>query len=280
MGTRFTIQVYADSEETVRPAIQAAWTRLHELNAIFSDYEPESELLRLCRQPPGSRVPVSPDLYEILSLSVKLGQITCGAFDVTIGPLKRLWKQSCRDGRLPTAEKLAEAAKHTGLEKIQLHSGRTVSLAIEGMRLDLGGIGKGYTSRDLVQRISAAGFPRVLVAASGDIAVGASPPCEPGWKVGVLTPERVLLLPPHSAISTSGDSQQFFDLEGTRYSHILDPRTGLGLTHGITVSVHGPDPAMTDALATAVSVMGDAASLPRDIQRDYRIWMFPAASEN
>lgn len=280
MGTRFTIQVYAGSERDVAPVIQAAWNRLRDLNHRFSDYDPESELTRLCRQPPGEPVPVSPELFSILSDSAAVGRMTEGAFDITIGPLKRLWKQSGRDGRLPNPVKLQEALAVTGYQKVRLFADRTVSLAVGGMHLDLGGIAKGYAAQDLVRLISARGFPSVLVAASGDIAVGAAPPEKTGWTVGVVTPDRTVELPPHSAISTSGDSEQHFEIEGIRYSHILNPKTGLGLTFRTLVSVRGPDAGMTDALATAVSVLGNADGLPAEIRRDYRIWMLPPSNLN
>lgn len=276
MGTRFTIQVYAESEAKVAPAVARAWKRLDELNQRFSDYDPESELMRLCRQPPGVETEVSAELHAVLADSQRIAQITHGAFDVTIGPLKRLWKQSCRDCRLPSANQLAKAMSLTGPEKLQIHSEGTVSLAVTGMRLDLGGIAKGFAARDLIRVFTESGFPSVLVAASGDIAVGAPPPGKDGWTVGIVTPERSVLLPPWSAISTSGDSEQFVEIEGKRYSHILDPRTGLGITHGTQVSVRGPDPVMTDALATAVSVLGGTDRLPEKIREDYSFLLLPS----
>lgn len=279
MGTRFTIQVYAGSEEKVRPAIAAAWKRLEELNARFSDYLPDSELMRLCRQPPGSRVPLSPELFEVLSLSQFLAHSTQGAFDISIGPLKRLWKHSCRDARLPSPAQLQEAASRTGYQKLQLHPDGTASLAMEGMRLDLGGIAKGYAARELLRLLIDSGFPSALVAASGDIAVGEAPPGRSGWTIGILTKERARELPPHSAISTSGDSEQFIEIDGVRYSHILDPGTGLGLTHQTVVSVQGPDPVMTDALATAVSVLGSAERLTEEIRREYRFLLLPQSAD-
>lgn len=275
MGTRFTIQVYAGSKQEVIPVIEAAWARLRELNSRFTDYDPESELMWLCRQPPGSPVLVSPELYAVLLDAQKVSRMTGGAFDITIGPLKRLWKQSGRDNRLPSPEKLQNAFAITGYQKVALLPGQTVSLAVPGMHLDLGGIAKGYAAQDLVRLISARGFPAVLVAASGDIAVGEAPPAKKGWPVGVVTPDQTVELPPHSAISTSGDSEQHFEIDGVRYSHVLNPKTGLGLTHRTLVSVRGPDAWMTDALATAISVLGTADGLPDEIRRHYQIWMLP-----
>ena len=275
MGTRFTIQIYAASEPEVHPVVSAAWKRLEELNRKFTDYDPDSELMRFCRQPPGSRVSLSPELQEVLSTCQAIAQFTNGAFDITIGPLKRLWKQSARDGRLPTAEQLAPALSKTGFEKLQLYPDGTASLAVEGMRLDLGGIAKGYAARELVRIIAAAGFPAVLVAASGDISVGEAPPGKTGWTVGIVTADHPFHMPPHSAISTSGDSEQFFEMDGVRYSHIISPKTGLGLTHRTIVSVHGPDGMMTDALATAVSVSGSIDTLPEQIRREYQFLILP-----
>jgi len=279
MGTRFTIQVYAEPGAELAPAVDAAWDRLEELNGIFSDYDPQSELMRFCRAPAGTRVALSPELHEILSLSQRIARRTGGAFDVTIGPLKRLWKQTRRDARLPSPDQLAAAFQRTGFEKLTLYPDGTASLAVEGMRLDLGGIAKGFASRELVGLFEREGFPCVLVAASGDVAVGAAPPGEGGWRVGVATSDRVVELAPHSAISTSGDSQQFIEIEGTRYSHIVDPETGLGLTHETLVSVRGPDAAWTDALATAVSVLGSPKRLAAEVRAAYHFSFLPGTSD-
>jgi len=174
MGTLFRIEVYAPNREQVEPAIELAWRRVHELDAIFSDYKSDSELMRFCHQPAGTKIPLSADLYAILVRCGEITQASRGAFDVTVGPLKRLWRQSRRDGALPPPAQLASARALTGWEKVLLHPGQSASLALDGMRLDLGGIAKGYAADAALTVLREHGFDRALVAASGDVVAGGS----------------------------------------------------------------------------------------------------------
>ncbi len=270
MGTLFRIQIYAESEDKAAAAAEAAFARIGELNGIFSDYEANSELMRFCHAPAGTPVALSDELFEILDHAQKLAARSDGAFDVTIGPLIRLWRLSHRDGRLPTQDQLATAFERSGYRKLVLDpQARTGTLTVDHMRLDLGGIAKGFAADEALQILRAHGFPRSLVAASGDIAIGDSPPGEKGWRIGLTSvaspeePDQFVLLA-NAAVSTSGDTQQFVEIDGTRYSHIVDPRTGLGLTERRSVSVVAPSAMETDSLATCLSVLGDVRSLSLD----------------
>jgi thiamine biosynthesis lipoprotein len=139
---------------------------------------------------------------------------------------------------------------------------RAVTLLAPNMRLDLGGIAKGYAADQALQVLKGRGLDRALVAASGDIAVGNAPPGQRGWEIAIAAMDsttnesaRTLLLR-NAGISTSGDTEQFIEINGVRYSHIVNPATGLGLTNRIQVTVIAPDATITDGLATAVSVLG------------------------
>ena len=261
MGTLFRVEVYAANREQAEVAVGLAWRRVHQLDAIFSDYTPDSELMRFCHQPAGSRVALSADLYAILIRSGEITHSSHGAFDVTVGPLKRLWRQSRRDGALPSTGQLASARALTGWEKVQLHPDQTASLAIDEMRLDLGGIAKGYAADAALTVLRENGFDRALVAASGDVVAGEAPPGQSGWKVGAASlssPDAAdtMVLLRHQALSTSGDTVQYANIDGVRYSHILDPQTGLGLTVRRFVNVMAPTSVTADALATALCVAG------------------------
>lgn len=262
MGTLFTITLFAPDAPVARRAVAAAFGRVAELNQMMTDYDPESELMRLSRSPVGQSVRISPELFEILTESQRLAKSSAGAFDVTIGPVVRLWRRARRTETLPTPEQLAGARISVGWEKLQLDAGsRTVTLLAPNMQLDLGGIAKGYAADQALAVLKRHGLTRALVAASGDIAVGDAPPDQPGWRVTVGTPfpvkdsERPLILT-NAAVSTSGDTEQSVVIGGKRYSHIVDPRTGLGLTDRCQVSVIAPRAMRTDALATAVSILG------------------------
>jgi thiamine biosynthesis lipoprotein len=263
MGTLFRITLYAPDQDTAHAGFRAAFARVGELDEILSDYKPNSELMRLCRVEAGRPVRVSSELFTVLAASQDLASQTDGAFDVTLGPVIRLWRQARKEKRLPARVEIAAALGRCGYKKLKLDAGtQTVSLASPEMLLDLGGIAKGYAADEALRVLRTHGLPRALVAASGDLSIGDAPPSKHGWRVGVDSLDapssnftRVLTLN-NAAVSTSGDSEQFVEFNGTRYSHIIDPKTGLGLTSRIAVTVIAPHGIDSDGLATAVSVLG------------------------
>lgn len=263
MGTLFALTLYAPDAPAANAAADAAFKRIDALEDIMSDYQADSELMRLCDQPYGKPVAVSTDLFDVLRRAERISQLSGGAFDVTIGPCVRLWRFARKRKVLPSPAEIANAKAAVGWQKLRLDSEtRTVTLLVPNMRLDLGGIGKGYAADAAMQILKGRGLTRALVAASGDIAAGDPPPGQPGWKVGIATIgtrtnqiARTVLL--HNAgISTSGDSEQFIEIGGVRYSHILNPATGLGLTNRIQATIIGPDATTTDSLDTTVSILG------------------------
>jgi thiamine biosynthesis lipoprotein len=272
MGTLFTIRLWASPTDSAKAqtAADAAFTEIKRLNFVFSDYELDSELLRITQNPKDTWLPVSEDFFNILSISQQLALATDGAFDVTAGPHIRNWRLSKRDRRLPRPNTLEDAFSKSGYRKLTLDpKTKMIKLASEEMRLDLGGIAKGYAADAALAELKQQGFPQAIVAGSGDIVTGDPPPGHPGgWAIGIRSLDRedsekltetVLLA--HSAVSTSGDSQQFLNIDGVRYSHIVNPKTGLGLTERIAVTIIGPNAVTTDSAATAVSVMGKKRGL-------------------
>jgi FAD:protein FMN transferase len=263
MGTAITITLYAPDLAPARGAAAAAFQRIDALEDIMSDYQADSELMRLCDQPYGTPVPVSKDLFDVLQRAQKVSRLSDGAFDVTIGPYVRLWRFARKRKVLPTPAEIAAARAAVGWQKLRLEArARTVTLLVPNMRLDLGSIGKGYAADQAMKVLQSKGIDRALVAASGDIAIGNPPPGQRGWKIGIAAlgqttnqPARTVLL--HNAgISTSGDTEQFIEINGVRYSHIVDPTTGLGLTNRIQATVIGSDATTTDTLDTTLSLLG------------------------
>ena len=188
MGTLFTITLYAPNAPTAEAAADAAFKRIDALEDIMSDYQADSELMRLCDQPYGKPVPVSADLFDVLQRAQRISQLSDGSFDATIGPCVRLWRFARKRKVLPTPAEIATAQAAVGWQKLRLDSHtRTVTLLVPNMRLDLGGIGKGYAADAAMQILKGRGLTRALVAASGDIAAGDPPPGQPGWKVGIAT---------------------------------------------------------------------------------------------
>jgi FAD:protein FMN transferase len=270
MGVSWTITLYAAAPEQAAAAIAAAYAEVARLEAILSDYDPASELSRLSAlAPTASPQAVGPDLWRVLDRAVEIRDATAGAFDPTVGPLTTLWRQSRRSGRLPRGEKLAAARAAVGPDALVLVPGRrAVSLTRAGMRLDLGGIGMGYAVDRAMEVLTRHGIAAAMIDGSGDIAVSAAPPGTSGWTIaiaplaGAMTPiasESLLLA--NAAVTTSGDAFQAVEIDGVRYSHIVDPLTGLGVVGPTAVTVIAPDCATADALATAASVLGPQRGL-------------------
>jgi thiamine biosynthesis lipoprotein len=202
------------------------------------------------------------ELFEILAEARRIAELSEGAFDPTVGPVVRQWRRARRTETLPTSEQLAHARESVGWRNFSLDvQNQTVTLLAPNMQLDLGGIAKGYAADAALKVLREHGLRSALVAASGDIAVGDAPPGQTGWHVSIGTPfrkdgEEQTLILANAAVSTSGDSEQSVVIEGTRYSHIVDPRTGLGLTTRCQASVIAPHAMQSDGLATAVSILG------------------------
>ncbi|MFG0335949.1 MAG: FAD:protein FMN transferase [Maioricimonas sp. JB049] len=264
MGIPVSLTVYGADEQAANKAARAAYARIREIDRIMSDYDPDSELMQLCRMSrAGHPVRVSDELFYILSESVKHSRNTDGAFDVSIGPVVRLWRQTRRKRELPDPESLARARASVGFEAICLNrEQQTVELRKSGMRLDLGGIAKGYAADEARRVLAEHGLNRVLIDAGGDIVAGDPPPDRPAWIIAIQPlrsrdGESVQTLQlAEGAVATSGDAYQYVEIEGVRYSHIVDPATGLGLTQSSSVTVIAPDGTTADSLASALSVLG------------------------
>jgi thiamine biosynthesis lipoprotein len=263
MGTLVRVTVYTPDERAARDAFRAAFDRIRDLDGILSDYRPDSELSEITTTAVGRAVPVSEDLFVVLRASQDLAEATGGAFDITQGPVVRLWREARKTARAPDRAALQEAASRSGYRKLHLDGDhRTVKFDTHGMALDAGGIGKGYAASEAIEVLGGLGIRSALVAVSGDLAFSEAPPGRRGWRINVHSDDpsianvpRVLELT-NGAVSTSGNTEQHVDVDGRRYSHIVDPSTGMGLVDDITVTViarHGLD---ADGLDTAVSVLG------------------------
>ncbi len=257
MGTVFRLVIWG-TEEAAASAAMAAFERVEQLEQILSDYREDSELSRVCRTAWGEPQVISPELYEVLEAGLKWGRLTGGAVDVTVKPLVELWKLSRHQRRLPDPELLAEARSRTGLDKVRLNPRtRSLRLAVSGMKLDLGAVGKGYAADQVRSLLESRGLSRVLVDGGGDLSLGEAPPGEDGWRIRLEeegVPSREVRLQ-HCAVATSGDRYQFLELDHVHYSHILDPRTGYGVTHQGSATVIAPQGIAADALATALCVL-------------------------
>ena len=268
MGTKFRIVLYAPNAKQADRAAAVAFQRVDTLDDILSDYDPSSEISRLSNTAGTAEwISVGDDLWSVLLRSAHLADLTDGAFDVTVGPLTRLWRWSNRRGVLPDEERIAHARAAVGHRLIQFdRSSHRVRLGAPGMRLDVGAIGKGFAADEALAVLTRLGISRALIDAGGDVVASDAPPGTPGWRVEIPTvdndsvgSETVWLS--DGAVATSGDKYRSVEVDGVRYSHIIDPATGLGLTERRIATVFAPTAAVADALASAVSVLGPARGI-------------------
>jgi thiamine biosynthesis lipoprotein len=262
MGTQFRIVLCAQDEETARRASAAAFDRIARLDATMSDYRETSELMMACKRARRQWVTISEDLFRVLAFAQRFARESAGAFDVTVGPVGQLWRRARRQNELPDAKKLAAARRLVGYTLLHLDARRrAMRLDKAGMRLDLGGIAKGYAADAAIAVLKQHGIASALVAAGGDIVVSDAPSGAQGWTVAVRTltaqdeASMIHLLLSNAAVSTSGDAEQFVEINGTRYSHIIDPRAGRPLTGRRSVTVVAANGTTSDALATTASVL-------------------------
>lgn len=269
MGAPFRLVFYAPEATTASNAARAVFARITQLNSLLSDYDTDSELSLLSRTSgEGRAVPVGPELWTVLQRAQQLAAQTGGAFDVTVGPYVNLWRKARREKKLPRADLLSEARVAVGWEKVRLDArARTAMLLAPNMRLDLGAIAKGYAADEAIRVLRSLGIVRALAASGGDIVAGDPPPGKKGWRIEVAPldatnapPSRFVLLN-HAGLSTSGDLFQRLEIDGVRYSHIVNPKTGLGLTDHSLVTVIARDGITADSLDTTVSVLGPEQGL-------------------
>jgi len=263
MGTMMKIVLYASDQAAATAASRAAFDGIAALDHIMSDYDAGSELMQLCRAAGGPPVTVSADLWRVMAAAQDLSEKSDGAFDITVGPVVQLWRRARRRHELPEPERLAAALALVGYQNVILDAKmRTARLVKPGMRLDLGGIAKGDAADQALIVLRRNRIPTALVAAAGDIAAGDPPPGRTNWRMGIEAFESPASPPSefvgihNSAVSTSGDSEQNVEIGGVRYSHIINPKTGMALTGRRSATVTAPYDINADCYATALCVMG------------------------
>ena len=272
MGVQARIVLYAPDQAAAERGAVAAFDRIAALDATMSDYRRDSELMRLAERSGTGPVPVSTDLFHVLRIAERLARLSGGAFDVTAGPLVQLWRKARDTRTLPAPDALKAARSRSGYALLRLDpEDSTATLVNNDMRLDLGGIAKGFAADEALATLRAHGLPHAMIEFGGDIVAGDAPPrehdaantsenAETGWRITEPLSGRTFHLA-NAAISTSGDTVQFVVIDGIRYSHVLDPRTGIPLTNHIAVTVIAPEGILSDGLATMLSVLGPEAGM-------------------
>lgn len=261
MGVEARIVLYADEEASARRAARAAFDRLAHLDAVMSDWRCDSELMQACGAAADGPVSISNDLYRILERARDISEATGGAFDVTVGPIVKIWREARREDRLPDPEALVRARSSTGWRQMTVDPRQRTLELRPGMSLDLGGIGKGFAADEALKTLEAAGIEQALVDVGGDIAAGSAPPDAAGWRIAIDSQRGRPMMLARAGVATSGDTVQYLEVGEKRYSHVVDPRTGMPLTNRVWVTVVARDAATADALASAISVLGPREGL-------------------
>ena len=267
LGVQVRIVLYATNDSTANEAARAAFARIAELEDVFSDYRPQSEIRRLSQTASQAPTQVSEPLFTVLSRSIDLSEETDGAFDVTVGPYVNLWRAARKNSLLPSSDSLKAAKIKIGWQLIELDSpSRSVTLHAENMKLDAGGIAKGYILDEALAVLRFGGIESALIEAGGDIVISASPPGKFGWTIDI--PDAPEGSPAYikaqslsnAAIASSGDTEQFVEIDGVRYSHVVDPRTGIGIRSRQMATVIAPNGMTADGYATALTAMDSTAA--------------------
>ena len=261
MGTNFTLLIDHENEKFARIAAEKALSEAHRLDRILSDYDSESELSKLSQNSGSSKYfSLSHDLFNVLAESEELAVETEGAFDITVGPFSRLWRIARFKKTLPSNNKLLQARKRVGYNKLKIdREKKMIKLNASAMVLDLGGIAKGYAADQMLKILQNLNVRRVLIDAGGDILLGDSPRGKDGWRIeigGSAHPDLPALTISNTAVATSGDFEQSIILGGKTFSHLINPFTGLGLTSQSQVTVVAPTAMEADSLASACLVLG------------------------
>ena len=261
MGTDVQITIDALDNDNPELAARAAFKEGNRLNKIFSDWDADSEVSRFSRSSQSDQpFKMSKELFEVLSYSQELAKKSKGAFDITVGPLSRLWRMARHQGKFPVKKKIEETLERTGYQKLVLQEGEiSGQLLRRGMVLDMGGIAKGYIADRMLEVLKKKGFPRCLIDAGGDLTLGEPPRAQKGWRVqigGISNSQIPALELSNCAIATSGDLEQYLQFEGKRYSHLIDPRNGYAILGGSQVTMIAPNGMTADAHASACLILG------------------------
>lgn len=279
MGTFAHLKVIAKDDRTAMKCLDTAFAELQKVDDLMSDYKGDSEISRLNSDAAKRPVKVSAPTFKVLQKSVEFSRLSEGAFDITIGPLAKLWRSAAEVNSVPTEAKLAVTRSKVGYEKLFLDANEmTVRFAVDGMKLDLGGIAKGYAIDRAIEAMQAGGAVGGMVDVGGDIrCFGTPPPGKKTWRIGLENPAEpkgsdqslsagagsilLILKLNNAAIATSGGYRRFVLIEGKMHSHIMDRDTGASAQGMSSVTIISQNAINADALATAVSVMGPEKGL-------------------
>lgn len=263
MGTVLTVTVYGLSSEVADEAVDSVYSEMERLNNLLSVWDSESTLSRLNRAAAGGWAEADPEILGLIQQSFKYSELSGGAFDVTAGPLVRLWGFLRKgDKRPPTETELAEAAARIGFRQVELDESRSmVRFGVQGMEIDFGGVAKGYAVDSAIKLLHEKGVESALVNLGGNSRAIGSPPGRGTWRISVRDPRKRegtigVLEIAGQGVASSGQYENYFEYDGKRYGHIIDPRTGYPVEGVLGTTIVAPDALTADILSTTVFVLG------------------------
>jgi len=269
MGSRFDITVVAENESIGNKYIDTAVTEITRIEKLISSWDVNSQTSEINRNAGIKPVQVDSELYHLIERAIGISKLTDGAFDISYASMDKIWKFDGTMTKMPTEEEITASVSKVGYQNIILNKeNSTVFLKLDGMKIGFGAIGKGYAADKAKDLLISKGVPSGIINASGDMNTWGKQPNGNEWKVAITNPmnkNKVFALLPitDGAVVTSGNYEKFVNFNGTRYSHIIDPRTGYPSSGIISVTVFAPKAELADALATSVFVMGKEAGLDR-----------------
>ena len=270
MGSNIDMVVYAQSRSQATVVIDAGLAEIERLTMLLSNYDSKSEISKFCSSPTGQKIPLGQDLSTVLEQSQRWHRLSDGKFDITVGPLTQLWRNSRKHNQLPTLAEIADAKHRCGWRSVEFDSayvttksGHSLSATLlkPEMILDLSGIAVGYIVDAAFEKMMARGFRSILLNAGGDIRVGDAPPGSEGWRItvaglGKAMPPLAMLRIRNCAVTTSGDLNQYLEIDGRRYSHFIDPESGDPIERRQSVTAIAATTLDADAGATALAILG------------------------
>ncbi len=259
MGTLIAVEFWDADNRHAEQCTEQVFSEMRRIDALMSPYKPDSELSHINQQAADGAIPISEEMYDLLQKSLRMSQLSNGAFDITFSSVGYLYNY--REGVRPTEEEIQQSLTNIDYHHVLLdEKKRSVRFTRPGVRIDLGGIAKGYAVDNAIAILAACGIKGGLVSAGGDSRILGDRGNRP-WMMGIRHPRKkdavaVMLPLSNTAISTSGDYERFFIENGERYHHIISPKTGKPVTRTWSATVIGPDATTTDALSTTLFVLG------------------------
>ncbi len=263
MGNRFELSVVADNEHWANERIDSAIAEISRIEQLLTTFKSDSQTNQINENAGISPVKVDREVFELIQRSLRISALTQGAFDITYGSIdKSLWNFDAKMTTLPDRETAGKMVELIDYQKVILNQEDcTVFLREKGMRIGFGGIGKGYAAEMAKRLMIQEGVESGIVNASGDLTTWGLQPDGKQWTIGIADPNHKnrpfsYLNISNMAVATSGDYEKFVMIDGKRYSHTINPKTGLPITGIKSVTIIAPNAEIADALATPVTVMG------------------------